>query len=304
MRPLLWEAVAVDPSSPFFRERDIRDRVAGAKVPVLYTHGFLDYRVKPDMFLEWVPRLGRPARLWLGQWGHGSPYPAWSGRDGWLDAMLTLFDRELAGRDVKFADPRVVVQEGPSGRYRGERRWPPGDVEMTALAVAPGSYLDAPGNSGEKLPLVESPSSVAGITGLGAWTRSGALAAEAHLAGVPRLAVEANSSKNAVIVALLYDIAPDGSALLVTRGAARVANGRAEFGLQPQDWRFAQGHRIGLLLTGADGEYWLPLKRTLLPVHVRGGSLSLPILRNARTQFLDGRAGPALLAKKPIRGAG
>ena len=300
-RPLL-RSLGSDPGTRFFRERDLADRIAGARVPVLYNQGFYDSRVKSDTFLRWTPRLGRRPRMWLGQWGHTSPIPEASGRDGWVAAMVAHFDRHLARRAVTITDPPVVVQEGPSGRFRGERRWPPSDTRRETLTIAPGSYLDLPGNSGEKTePNLESPSSAAGITGIGAWTLSQPLATDTHLAGAPQLTVDAASAPRAVIVALLYDVSPGGSALLVTRGAARITSGRARFDLHPQDWRFAAGHRIGLLLTGADGEVWLPLDRTLLPVYVRGGSASIPVLLSPRTEFLDGGASPALRAKQPIR---
>ncbi len=295
------ESVGADPSTPFYRGRDWGDRLAGAEVPLLYAHGFLDNLVKPNMFLDWIPRMAGERRMWLGQWRHGSPVPTFSGRSGWAEAVMRHFDRTLLGLEVPEPDPPVVVQEGPSGRWRGELIWPPADAQIRLQTLLPGTYLDAPGNSGEELPPTESPGSALPLNGIGSWTFTPPLVSAAHLSGVPRVELRADGRPNAVVIALLYDVAPDGSALLVTRNAARLGtDGTAAFALFPQDWRFEPGHRIGVLLTGADGGYWLPLDRTLMPVHVRTATLSLPLLTIERSDFIDGARGPALSAKKPI----
>ena len=296
------QSLGTDPGSAFFRARDFSDRVAGAKVPILYAHGFFDVRLKAGLMQNFIPRLGRTPQMWLGQWGHTSPLAEPSGRNGWTAQIMALFDRHLALRKAPQPPANVVVQEGPSGRYRGERQWPPRDLRRITVPVAAGTYLDLPGNNGEPRAAgdLERPTAAVAVTGLGAWTKSAPLATEAHLAGIPAVRVDAAGAKNAVVVALLYDIKPDGTALLVSRGATRLHRGRARFDLQPQDWRFAESHRVGLLLTGADGEIYMPLDRSLLPVRVQGGTLSLPVLKRKRTEFLDGKASPELLAKQPI----
>ncbi len=196
---------------------------------------------------------------------------------------------------------RSSSRRGPPGAGAASIEWPPADAQLFTQPLLPGTYIDSQGNSGEVLPPTESPSSALHVTGIGAWTFTPPLPGESHLAGVPIIDLRANGQPNAVAVALLYDVAPDGSALLVTRGAGRLdATGRTSFALYPQDWRFTPGHRLGVLLTGADGEFWFPFDHTQAPVKVTQGSLSLPLLQEVRGSFLDGESGVTLTAKKPI----
>ena len=82
--------------------------------------------------------------------------------------------------------------------------------------------------------------------------------------------VVANGPRDARLVALHYGVSPDGSALLITRGASLVGDDSVEVALKPQDWRIARGHRIGLLLRRADDSWYTPTATTGVPVDVRG----------------------------------
>lgn len=299
------EVLDPDPAAAWWRARDLAARAARSRVPTLLAQGFPDPAVKPDQLfslLELTRR--RPQSLWLGQWLHESPGdPAVIGRAGWVSLVKRFFEETLRGQTAPEPEPPVVVQEAPSGRWRAERVWPPLDAQHFAFALQPGGYRDMPGNSGEQAPLhsVGEPGPPALLTGRGTWTFTAPLAQEAHLAGEPSVTLRAAGPDGATAIALLYDVAPDGGALLVSRGASLLSGGRAAFELAHQDWRFAPGHRIGVLITGAADEWWQPLQRTGAQVDVTSGTLSLPLLSHSRTSFLDGERGARLGEKKPIQ---
>ena len=95
---------------------------------------------------------------------------------------------------------------------------------------------------------------------------------------------------NVNVVAHVYDIAPDNTARLVTRGAMAPAESGAQavsFGLYPQDWLFQKGHRIAIHLSGSDDSWFSP-GTTMTTVEVTGGSVTLPLLRFVRDSFLKG----------------
>jgi hypothetical protein len=126
---------------------------------------------------------------------------------------------------------------------------------------------------------------------MGTWTVSQPLPHDVHMAGLPRLRARASGPAQARVVALLYDVSPNGSALFVTRGATLVRGGDLDVELHPQDWRLAAGHRIGLLVSGADDSHYLPQTGTGAQVTIESGRLSLPALRCRRDTFLDGDRG-------------
>ena len=219
------------------------------------------------------------------------------------DAARALLHLDARLLDGDLPERGVEVQEGPSGRWRREPAWPPPQTTTARLALLPGSYDDVPGNRGEpatpeQAVLAVAPQGAAGREGVGTWTFSPPLTRELHLAGVPRLEVDAVAADGANLVALLYDVGPDGRGRIITRGAVRLRGGRQAFELQAQDWRLAAGHRIGILLSGADDLWYAPTERTLAPVRVAGGALHLPALPGVRDAFTS-TAGTAELDRHP-----
>jgi hypothetical protein len=57
--------------------------------------------------------------------------------------------------------------------------------------------------------------------------------------------------------------------------------------LYGQDWIFAAGHRVGVLLTGANAEWWAHVP-TLTTVTVKSARLALPWLARHRSADLPG----------------
>ena len=282
------EGARGDRSSAYWKERNLIPRAAGSTVPVLWTHGFLDAATKPDNFLDVYSTLRGPHRGRFGQFGHRGADSGSIGRDG-LDQYLRWFDRYLKGVRSKVVDAPVEVQQG-DGRWRAEAQWPPSDARRVVLPVRTGSYLDTAGNS------ATSPNRD-GMANRGFWTATQALPYDVHVAGVLRLSLELDVQvPGAQVVALVYDVDAEGSAQLITRGAAKIAgDGPLVFDLYPQDHRLAAGHHLATFLSASD-DSWFDPGVTLAPVTVRKGSLSVPFLRYDRDveRYLEGEEGADL----------
>jgi hypothetical protein len=67
--------------------------------------------------------------------------------------------------------------------------------------------------------------------------------------------------------------------------------------LYGQDWVFAKDHRIGVLVSGSNMEWWVH-EPTGSPVVITEAFAELPILRHERTEFLEGEATPRLIEHK------
>ena len=317
------ETTNPDPSTRFWRKRNYIPGARGSRVPVLWTHGFFDEQAYASHLLPVWRALKGPRRAWFGQFPHvvggeaenGNPDAI--GRSGFTAEAMRWLDRHVKGESARRSrvrrDPPVAVQEGWSGTWRSERRWPPRDRRAFTMPVLPGAYVDQAGNKAYPGCFRVELSCPPGPSGIGSWSITQPLPHAVHLAGVPRLRVRvAPSVPNANLIALLYDIDPQGSAAFISRGARLLpAPGTYSFGLYPQDWRIAAGHRLGLLLTGAD-DLWFAPRHTEAPVSVERASLRLPLLRRERRRFIDGGpsqsvservtfpAGPAIAAGRVI----
>jgi uncharacterized protein len=272
-----------DPEAPYWQERELIKKAAGSKVPVLWSHGFLDANTKPDNFMDVWTKLRGPKRAWFGQYDHvrGNESDL-VGRKGFLDEAMRWIDYYVKGdKSAKVKkDPRVEIQQG-DGKWRAEKAWPPRDARKYSMPIKEGTYVDEDGNTAS-----------GNTAGNGTWSISQKLPYDVHMAGLTRLTAEVETTvPNAHLVALLYDIDNTGTATIVTRGAYLVrAAGGVTFDLYPEDWRFKKGHRIGLLLSGSDDSWFMP-GLTGTEVSVTGGSLRIPFLRFDRDRFLKG--GPA-----------
>ena len=117
-----------------------------------------------------------------------------------------------------------------------------------------------------------------------------------RLSGTPsvRLNMSVDNRADANVTALLVDYGPDDSATIVTRGwidpqnrdgrdvSEPLKQGRAydlAFGLQPKDYVFAAGHRIGLVVISTDFSYTLrPDPGTRLTLQPRSSIMTLPLV--------------------------
>jgi hypothetical protein len=248
-----------DESKDLWKVRDFVDRNEGSDVPFLMTTGFLDTATNiGGGAIDFFERLRGPKRLWLGWWDHVRGNDVTEderlamGRAGWFDEVMRFYDAYLKGSRSARAkvrkDPPVALQ-GSDGRWRYEKAWPPADARRPHVApLNVGTYADDGWNLGSR----DLGAGAGGAaldsgepytTGAGVWTLSRPLARGTNLAGIPRATVDvAPAAPNSNLVVNVYDVAPDGAATMITRGARLVGGeGPAEVELYPTEWTLPAG---------------------------------------------------------------
>jgi predicted acyl esterase len=259
-----------DDALGFWRERDL-DAARGSDVPTFWSHGFLDVNTKPDNFESVWSTLTGHKRAWFGQFAHTRPNEPGVGRHPfYYEEMFDFLDEHLRG-EPRVEAPTVEVEDS-DGRWRAEQEWPPADGVGRDIALRSGTYTDRPGGSG------------------GVWSITDPLTNDAWIAGVPTAKVDVTTQlPDANVVAQLWDIAPDGSALLISRGAGKYTGtgaGTKSLELYPADYVVHAGHRLGVFVNANDSLYLPP--PSLQDVSVSGGTLTAPFLTHERTAFLQG----------------
>jgi X-Pro dipeptidyl-peptidase len=293
----------------YWHERDYLHRARGVKASVFVVHGLEDYNVMPRAYGSWWAQLERynvPRKIWLHRGGHGGPgapsdYQRTLNR--WMDYWL------FGVKNGVMAEPRADIQR-PDGTYEKYADWPvPGSRNTTLKlsspnATDPGGLARSGGgprqsfvDSGRTLdtdvsllpnPDTANPNRLAYL--------SAPLAGNAHLSGTPKVSLRASVDNRyaANLTAVLVDYAPDGKATMVTRGWTDVQNrngvdrstpivqGREytfDWPLEPDDYVFPAGHRIGLVIVSTDMHFTLrPLPGTQLTVNPGKSSVSLPVV--------------------------
>ena len=278
-----------DPGSDFWVERDLLEAAKGSTTPLFMTQGFLETNTKPDGAFDFFNLMkGEDNRAWYGQFDHVRGWETdgdgkyQMGRDTFVEEMMRFFDHHVKGLPLSKApvhrDATIEVQDA-LGRYRLEPSWPPPDMEMRATKLKTGTYADDGANSG-----------AGSGGGQGIWTISQPLKNDAWLSGEPSLKVTVDAVPRSNVVGNVYDIAPNGRATLVSRGAYLVRGAGSqeiEFELYGQDWPIESGHRIGVLVSGANSEWWVHVP-TGTTVTVSKASIDLPFLKHKRTRFVEG----------------
>ncbi|HEX2085752.1 MAG TPA: CocE/NonD family hydrolase [Solirubrobacteraceae bacterium] len=268
--------------APFWRDRDLvaKVRELRPRTPLFLTQGFLEGNTKPDGAFDLFAAMRGPKRAWFGQFEHVRGWED-TGRDPepFVAELNRFLDRHLKGERVA-EDAPVVVQQF-DGRWREEEAWPPKAARAFETRLRPGTYRDEPQNEGT------------GGPGVGLWSFSQPLARAAHLTGEPVLEARVTSSApRANLVANVYDVDPEGHAVMISRNAMLLRNPgaqRARLHLYGQDWVVERGHRIGVLLSGGNNEWWVHVP-TFTHVRVDAASIALPFLRSPRRTFLEGGA--------------
>lgn len=258
-------------SIPYWQERDIVQLASMSEVPTIWTMGTNDVNTKPDNFLDVYTHLQGPKRAWFGQWAHDRANEVeYVGRDGFIDQAMDWFDHYLKGLPL-VEHPGAEIQDN-EGAWRSEAQWPPADATDHDLPVQPGTYADDASSSNDR----------------GIWSITEPAPYDLRIAGEPRLSVDVDIQVPlANLVAQLYDIAPDGHATLITRGAYRLEeSGEISFALYPNDWIVRPGHRLGLRISSYDSLFHTIGTQT--DVELVDGALALPYLRWERVSDLEG----------------
>lgn len=285
----LDQAANSDHSSPYWKARDLIAATKGHTIPLFLTQGFLENNTKPDGAWDFYNGLAGPKQAWFGMWDHIRGNDVAEGDNAapqpWFGQVMRFFDRYVQGIAPTVTDPKVSV-ETSDGSWRAEQQWPPADSRGYTSALRPGTYLDTASNTGS--------AEGAGPTdtqGQGAWTISPPLTSAAHLAGVPSVKLDVTSPlPNANLSVDLYDINASNSALLLSRTAYLLPAGISQISpeMYGNDWLIPAGHRLGVLVSTANDEWWTPTP-TGATVVLNQGSVTLPFLRYIRTATIPGK---------------
>jgi X-Pro dipeptidyl-peptidase len=305
--------------SRFWWERDYLSRVRGVESSVFVVHGLNDWNVMTKAFAEWWYRLDArrvPRKLWLHNGGHGGESAADTADFAlYKRTENRWFDHELFGvQNGIFSEPRSSV-EREDGTYAHEPDWPyPGtrdaELELSARSsTAPGelstrsrgrsrdqSFVDRGRELDTDDVLIQSPDTAHPNRLI---YRSPSLRRDVRISGTPEVSLRMSiDNRNAAnLTAVLVDYGPAGSSqapVMVTRGwmdpqnrdslwrSERVRQGqeyRFRWDLQPDDYLFKAGHRIGLVVVSTDYDYTLrPLPGTRLTLDPDDSEVTLPVV--------------------------
>jgi X-Pro dipeptidyl-peptidase len=305
--------------SPFWEARDYLDDVDRIRASVFVVHGLNDWNVKTKAFAEWWYRLARHGvarKLWLHNGGHSGPRGA--GAAPYKRAENRWFDYWLFGvQNGIVAEPRATIQR-EDGAYADEADWPAPGARRATLRLSAGSAT-APGDlssssrrgrpkpsqsfvdRGRELDtddvLIQGPDDARPDRLI---YRSPQLVGDVRLSGTPwvslRMSVDNRNAAN--LTAVLVDYGPAGPPVMVTRGwldpqnrssisrSRPIRRGQAyrfRWDLQPDDYLFRAGHRIGLVVVSTDHDYTIrPAPGTRLTLHPAGSTISLPVVGGTR----------------------
>lgn len=292
----------------YWQERDYLRRARGVNASVFVVHGLEDYNVMPTAYASWWAQLakyGVPRKIWLHKGGHGGP-PAPSDYQRTLNRWM---DYWLFGvRNCIMSEPMADIQR-PDGTYEKYANWPVPGTRNTTLKFSSPNATDPGGlarsGGGPRQSFVDSgrtlDTDVSLLPGPGTANPnrlaylSAPLAGNTHLSGTPTVSLRASVDNRyaANLTAVLVDYGPDGTPAMVTRGWTDVQNrdgaGRSKpivqgreytftWPLEPDDYVFPAGHRIGLVIVSTDMHFTLrPQPGTQLTVNPGRSSVTLPV---------------------------
>jgi X-Pro dipeptidyl-peptidase len=300
--------------SRYWAKRDYLTRADRVRASVFVVHGLEDYNVMPRAFATWWEALadaGVDRKIWLHKGGHGGP----RGATDYQDTVNRWMAHWLYGvRNGVTQEPRADVQR-PDGRYEQYADWPvPGAAPVTLNLgaddpTAPGTLGPAAGAGGPRQSFADAgralntdadllpdpdtahPNRLAYL--------SPSLGRSAHLSGTPEVSLRASVDNRyaANLTAVLVDYGPEGSSVkpvMVTRGWTDVQNRRDvarstpiqqgrlytfTWELEPDDYVFPAGHRVGLVVVSTDQQFTVrPARGTRLTVDPSHSSVTLPVV--------------------------
>jgi putative CocE/NonD family hydrolase len=311
-------------------DRDLAKMARGSRTPLFVTQGFIENNTKPEEMQEYLDNHAGPQRGWLGQWEHvrGNDRTGDGrlsmGREGWFDETLSFYDQYLKGIKPKVRYPAYAMEDS-TGAWRAQSAWPVVRRSVT-LPLGGGAYVDDGGASGraalaaageptapavaqpsgkwdmEHAPAID-PAAPKGLAkGLAKLQKAGKVTSSffawskpveqaVRVTGTPRVSLTAKGEGNVMLK--LYDVAPDGTAVMFDEQVSLLRPGRMTVDLKATDWTLAAGHvlavEIGSIQTGS----WraTPSGQTIT---VKGAQLRLALDDPARDTATAGARSPFL----------
>ena len=296
--------------SEFWAERDYMRDVDKVEASVLVTHGLNDWNVKTQHAGQWYEALAArdiPRKIVLHQSGHTDGRGP-VGQTRWLDLLNRWMSRWLYDVDNGIEDePKALIQREDRSLVE-YADWPDPEAEVAAINLGAsgdnsiGSLeLGAPGrgraletivddaqyDAAELARMPQSPHRLV--------YQSETVTEPVRMSGTPKLSLQLRFSEPAANVSAgLIDYRADGTAFLITEGWIDPQNRRSisstfsinpgtpyriEFGMQPDDYVFQPGSKVGIVLLSSDFEYTLrPDPGTELTLDANKSQVLLPIV--------------------------
>lgn len=255
-----------DPNAQYWRDRDLAEMAAGSQVPLFITQGFIEPNTKPEDMQQYLRNHEGEQRGWLGPFEHvrgndrGNDGVLRMGREGWFEEVMRFYDEHLLGIEPSVVDPAFVIQDN-FGQWREQDTWPVVRRAAT-FDLEPGSYVDDGGVNAaaagpqaagtydmERAPELPAPakgrpSPPPRVTDDGdtyfTWSRP--FNHETRVTGTPRVSFTAQGTGNVLV--RLWDVAPDGTAVMFDEQMSLVADGPVSFDLKDTDWTLRAGHQL------------------------------------------------------------
>ena len=275
-----------DPKADYWKDRNLAEDAAGTSTPLLVTQGFIENNTKPEDMEKYLDRHRGEERGWLGQWEHvrGNDTNAAGqllmGRAGWFDEVMAFYDQHL--RDAAPSTFPLYAIEDNFGAWREQDTWPV-VATTTKAKLADGRYVDnggvapaagvtgpatspfsetqikrwdlerAPGTTkltGREKKLLASEAA----TNHDFWTWSTPTTSAVRITGTPGIAFDNDRPGNVLV--RLWDVAPDGTAVMFDENVALLEKGRTAFDLKSTDWTLAKGHQLGVQIGTISSGSW------------------------------------------------
>lgn len=282
----------------FWQHGSICEDYTSVECPVLAVGGWSDGY--SNAVLRMLEHLECPRKGLLGPWAHAYPEIATPGpRIGFLQECLRWWDHWLKGHDTGVEDDpdlRVwmpdALEPAPHydawpGRWVAEASWPPSNEPASLFPVA-GGRLESSADEAERFTVEGSllhgkhagqwcPYGIPGDfpgdqreeDGLCLTFDSAPLSAPMEILGFPELHAQVSSDQpQAMLVARLCDVWPDGRSTLITRGLLNLSHRDSHEQPEPLEpgqtydvrfrlngiaWSLPPGHRLRLALSTT---YW------------------------------------------------
>jgi X-Pro dipeptidyl-peptidase len=310
--------------TPWWEERDYTRYAGNFRAAVLISHGLNDLNTKPRMFARLWQRLTEhniPRKIWLNTGGHGDGANSMR-QAAWRDELNRFWSQYLFNQDNNWTGgPRAAVQRSstvwadyadwpvPGAEATTFNLVPIGDNTVGSLAIADHDADDVPENITDNSALDATGLVQAAQSPHRLVYKSPLLTAPVHISGVPSVSLRMSFGQpSATVSAMLVQYNANGTSTILTRGWADPQNRYSisqtyaiepgtlytiEFTLQPHDYVFPAGSRIGLVVMSSDRLFTLrpPAGRqlTLDPVH---SAVSLPIVGGAAAFVASSVAAP------------
>ncbi|NBI28200.1 Xaa-Pro dipeptidyl-peptidase [Chengkuizengella marina] len=295
----------------FWDHRNYLNEVKNIKASVFVVHGLNDWNVKTKQFSQWWDALGKndvPRKLWLHQEGHKNPKSI--RENEWYETLHKWFDYWLYDIDNGIMDEPMVDIQREDSSWEIEDNWPAEGAKSTTLylnhnssiQVGTVSLQSTSNNQKNAMTLIDDPMIQAEVLVSNPEESNpnrivfmtNELIDRVRISGTPEVSILASLDQPVSnLTALLVDYSKTTSKI-VTRGWMDPQNindvNKSKpldpnknytftWDMQPDDYVFEEGHRIGIVFIASDYEYTLrPPAGNKLTLFPQKSKVILPVV--------------------------